>query len=151
MDSTYKQFTNIFRGSKGKLTPDIKNELENALSYIISVADYKTEEEKKAKIKAEKSKLSKALKRQNLDKKQKFIITELEKSVNLFKKPSGDTKSFLETLDTKDFFIVISAISLLIRTIANNEIQVEREKIFLILRLFLRVKLWKKKMLILLS
>ncbi|CAK6511347.1 hypothetical protein [Rickettsia helvetica] len=50
VDSTYKQFTNIFRGSKGKLTPEIKNELENALSYIISVADYKTVEEKNANI-----------------------------------------------------------------------------------------------------
>ncbi|EER21279.1 MULTISPECIES: hypothetical protein [spotted fever group] len=70
------------------------------------------------------------MKSKNLDEGQKFIITELGKSVILFKKPSGDTKSFLETLETKDFFIVISAISLLIRTIANNEIQVKRGKIF---------------------
>ncbi|WP_032139279.1 hypothetical protein [Rickettsia tamurae] len=129
-DSTYKQFTNIFRDGNGQLTLEIKEQLEDAVSYIISVADYKNEREKNTKIKEEKSKLSKLLKSKNLDEGQKFIITELGKSVNLFKKPSGDTKSFLETLETKDFFIVISAISLLIRTIANNEIQVEREKIF---------------------
>jgi hypothetical protein len=129
IDNTYKQFTNIFRDSNGQLSPVIQNELKDALSYIISVADYKTEGEKNTKIKAVKSKLSKDLKDSNLDEEQKFIITELEKSINLFKKPNGDTKSFLDTLDTKDFFIVIDAISLLIRTIANDEIQVEQEKI----------------------
>ncbi|KJV58114.1 ulp1 protease family, C-terminal catalytic domain protein [Rickettsia felis str. Pedreira] len=130
VDSTYQQFTNIFRDSNGQLTPEIKEQLKDAVSYIISVADYKTNEEKKAKIKVEESKLRKDAKRQNLDEGQKFIIEELGKSVNLFKKPSGDTKSFLETLDTKDFFIVIDAISLVVRTIANNEIEAEREQIF---------------------
>lgn len=130
VDSTYQQFTNIFRDSNGQLTPEIKEQLKDAVSYIISVADYKTKEEKKAKIKVEESKLRKDAKRQNLDEGQKFIIEELGKSVNLFKKPSGDTKSFLETLDTKDFFIVIDAISLVVRTIANNEIEAEREQIF---------------------
>lgn len=145
IDNTYKQFTNIFRDSNGQLSPVIQNELKDALSYIISVADYKTEGEKNTKIKAVKSKLSKDLKDSNLDEEQKFIITELEKSINLFKKPNGDTKSFLDALDTKDFFIVIDAISLLIRTIANDEIQVEQEKSFLISRLFLRVRMKKKK------
>ncbi|MCC8462808.1 MAG: hypothetical protein LN546_06660 [Rickettsia endosymbiont of Ecitomorpha arachnoides] len=130
VDSTYQQFTNIFRDSNGQLTPEIKEQLKDAVSYIISVANYKTKEEKKAKIKVEESKLRKDAKRQNLDEGQKFIIEELGKSVNLFKKPSGDTKSFLETLDTKDFFIVIDAISLVVRTIANNEIEAEREQIF---------------------
>lgn len=75
IDNTYKQFTNIFRDGTGQLTPEIKKQLEDALSYIISVADYKTEEEKNTKIKEEKSKLSKLLKSNNLDEGQKFIIT----------------------------------------------------------------------------
>ncbi|MFP3012155.1 MAG: hypothetical protein ACEY3D_04175 [Rickettsia sp.] len=128
--STYKQFTDIFRDSNGELTPKIKEQLKDTISYIISAADYKNEKEKEAKVSVEKNKLNKSLKSTDLDEGQKFIIEELGKSVNLFKKPSGDTKSFLETLDTKDFFIVIDAISLVVRTIANNEIEAEREQIF---------------------
>ncbi|MGX6960304.1 MAG: hypothetical protein ACIPMY_03520 [Rickettsia endosymbiont of Pentastiridius leporinus] len=62
--------------------------------------------------------------------KKKFIIEQLKKSINLFKKPSSDTKSFLEMLNEKDFFVVLHTIILLTRTIENNQIEKERENIF---------------------
>ncbi|HJD55218.1 MAG TPA: hypothetical protein LFW21_00855 [Rickettsia endosymbiont of Pyrocoelia pectoralis] len=151
---------NLFKNASNDLTPKIRGELQDALFYISSVAEYKTEEERKEKIDEVRMQLNnlynKIMTEPNTSsntqaaqiaspEEKKFIIEQLKKSINLFRKPSSDTKSFLEMLNDKDFFVVLHAIVLLSNTIEYNQIEKERENIFSYIETILQSKIEEEK------
>lgn len=95
--STIKQFTNIFKDQEDLLTPEVQQNLQGALFYIVTLATgCETEEKRNNKI----TKIKKHLESlKNAE--QNFIISQLVKSIHLFKKAIYE-EPFLETLKIQD-------------------------------------------------